>query len=220
MPTTHAPHQLTESSWTQILGRFVSQIGLPKRSINDCVNHEGCLRARHFSRAVMMQSEGHPIPSQLFCTGVLKMSDTNRLLPSNSLTPTTGRGEPFRHTQASFDYSGRRLKTHRRSQYQNAPAMPDVPRLSSRIIRPRSVPTSGSRSRKTLARAAGTRAIGLLLAIRHPANRSGFAKPEYQQRVGLPTGGTPEPQFRESKIEYQAVAFPPAAQLLRQSRRS
>src|SRR5438552_10302301 len=28
----------------QILGRFVGQIGLPKRSINYCVNHDGCLR--------------------------------------------------------------------------------------------------------------------------------------------------------------------------------
>src|SRR5207244_8812227 len=28
----------------QILGRFAGQIGLPKRSINYCVNHDGCLR--------------------------------------------------------------------------------------------------------------------------------------------------------------------------------
>src|SRR5207302_2737797 len=28
----------------QILGRFGGQIGLPKRSINYCVNHDGCLR--------------------------------------------------------------------------------------------------------------------------------------------------------------------------------
>src|SRR5438132_7411557 len=28
----------------QILGRFVGQIGLPKRSINYCMNHDGCLR--------------------------------------------------------------------------------------------------------------------------------------------------------------------------------
>jgi len=135
------------SSWTQILGRFVSQIGLPKRSINDCVNHEGCLRARHFSRAVMMQSEGHPIPSQLFCTGVLKMSDTNRLLPSNSLTPTTGRGEPFRHTQASFDYSGRRLKHTAEVNIRTPPQCPTFPdshrESSGRGASPQAAPDPG-----------------------------------------------------------------------------
>ena len=29
---------------SQILGRFVGQIGLPKRSIHNGVNHDGCLR--------------------------------------------------------------------------------------------------------------------------------------------------------------------------------
>lgn len=58
--------------------------------------------------AQLMQSEGHPIPSQLFWRGVSKMSDTNRFLPRNSLTPTTGRG--FRYPQASSAYSSRWLK--------------------------------------------------------------------------------------------------------------
>jgi hypothetical protein len=41
----------------EILGRFAGQIGLPKRSVDDRVNHDGYLRAAIFSPAVAMRNQ-------------------------------------------------------------------------------------------------------------------------------------------------------------------